>query len=813
MSPSEPALPLESFATFGDLLKYARRRARLTQREVAIAVGYSEAQISRLEQNLRPPDLAALTALFIPALYLDDQPEIVARLIELAAQARGEDLPKNSVITFSRSTQKKVLENVQSVEDHALNNLPLQLTSFVGREREMTEIVNLFGKARLITLTGAGGCGKTRLALETARGLIESYREGVWLIELAAITDPNLVLQAVTSTLGIPESREANLTGELIKHLRTREILLILDNCEQVVTSAAELADEILRTCPQIQILATSREILNIPGEVQFRVPALSLPEEKFSEDKSLSKSEAVQLFVERAQAVMPSFVLAEEVNPEVAQICELVDGMPLGIELAAAKTSTLSVRQIATRLQDSFQLLRGSRTALPHHQTLEATIQWSYDLLSEEERTVLQRLSVFSGGWTLEAAEYVVSDPALISAKQMIALLSQLVNKSLVNVKWRAESDPRYTMLQVIHQFAGEKLCAINNVEQVRERHFDYFFRTAQEREASLFAADSSLDWAELEIDNLRAALGWALESDSSGIPLQERAGRALEMMLHVWPLWLARGYSKEGYEWMEQLLSVHTAPTPARTRALLTMGDLAGFRRDYTGQVRFIEESLTLARQLGDEHLIASALMEMGLTVRDYHYLEAVQYFTESLGMFQELNETLWVCRTSYLLAQTHASNGNLKTARRLWEQGLKISRDENDKWQIGWGLEGLGDIERLERNFEQAKQLYSESLKLRVEVMDKIGMAFALECLAQLAGAQAEYERATVLCSATELLLQTLNLLLDPARQDLHTTLLATARTKLGEDVFTTARAQGKRMKIQETIEYALAPPPDD
>jgi transcriptional regulator with XRE-family HTH domain len=277
MANSSSPIPIDSFSTFGDLLKYLRRRARLTQREVAIAVGYSESQISRLEQNQRPPDLAALTALFVPALYVEAEPEIVARLLELAAEARGEHLPHQGAITFSRSVREEVLEDVQSLEEDVRNNLPLQLTSFVGREREIAEIKRLLGKAKLVTLTGSGGCGKTRLALETAKQLVESYRDGIWLIELASLSDPNLVLQTVASTLGIPESHDALPTVALTKYLRTKQLLLILDNCEQIVAVTAHIADEILRICPQVQILVTSREILNLIGEVQFRVPPLSL--------------------------------------------------------------------------------------------------------------------------------------------------------------------------------------------------------------------------------------------------------------------------------------------------------------------------------------------------------------------------------------------------------------------------------------------------------------------------------------------------------------------------------------------------------
>jgi tetratricopeptide (TPR) repeat protein len=342
-----------------------------------------------------------------------------------------------------------------------------------------------------------------------------------------------------------------------------------------------------------------------------------------------------------------------------------------------------------------------------------------------------------------------------------------------------------------------------------MRAGHFDYFFTMSQQAEPRLFAAESSLDWAEAEIDNLRAALAWALERDSGGVSSQERTGRALELMLHIWPLWLNRGYSVEGEEWLSRLLAVHTVDTAARVRALLTMGDLAGFRRDKISQARFFQEALTLARKLGNKKLIATALMEMALVVRDHHYLQAIQFFSESLEMFRELNENLWVCRTSFLLAQTHAASGNLELARQLWEQGLHLAREDHDKWQIGWGLEGLGDVERLEGHLQRANELYGESLKLRAEVMDKTGIAFALESFAQLAAALEEFQRGVVLCSANEQLLQTLHMLLDPPRQELHSALIAAARTQLGEEAFNTAWATGQTMTMQQIIEYALSP----
>ena len=802
--PSETALPLDSFVTFGDLLKYLRRRARLTQRELAIAVKYSEAQISRLEQNQRPPDLAAVTALFIPALFVEDEPEIVSRLMELAAHARGEEFPRDGVVTFSRSVRQEVIENVRTVEEGALNNLPLQLTSFVGREREMAEIKDFLdqarGNARLVTLTGSGGCGKTRLSLETARGLIGSYQDGVWLIELAPISNPAHVPQAFVAALGLPEPRRETPTAALTQSLRAKRLLLIVDNCEHVLSETAKLVQEILISCPHVQVMATSREILNVPGEIRFRVPSLTLSND--------SDSESTRLFVERAKTNLPTFALTRENASHIAQICMRLDGIPLAIELAAARLTALSVKEIAARLENSFQLLTGGSTTLARHQTLQATIAWSYELLSETERALLRRLSVFSGGWALAAAESVASDPALIPVENILDLLTQLVNKSLVIVRWGARGEARYAMLQTIHDFVQEKLRTSGELDSLRARHFDFFLRTAEEAEPRLFDAESSLDWAETEIDNLRAAIAWSLEKEAAGLPSEERTGRGLQLMAHVWPLWLYRGYLTEGRESMKQLLAVHTFPTLARARALLLRADFARADGDYTGQSAFIKESLSLARTLGDKKRIAWALMELAAIESDHHhYAEAIPLHLESLQLFRELKDELWVCRLSYFLAENYLANGDLEAARSYVLQGLDISRAAKDNWHVAYGLEGLGNLERLEGSLQQARACYGESLKLRVEVMDKVGITYLLKAFAQLAVLDGQFERSAILWGAAEKLHQSLGFLPTPLRERFYTTLIPNAREQLGEKSFTEIWNRGRAMNLNEAVEFAL------
>jgi non-specific serine/threonine protein kinase len=490
---------------------------------------------------------------------------------------------------------------------------------------------------------------------------------------------------------------------------------------------------------------------------------------------------------------------------------------MPLAIELAAARTNLLSLSQIEARLNDRFQLLSGGPTTLPRHQTLRATIEWSHDLLSEPEKILFRRLSVFAGGWTLEAVESVCRNDTTPSPSprqgggvgpDILGLFAQLVNKSLIVVERGADDEVRYRMLETIREYAGEQLRAAGEMEELHTRHFDFFLQMAQLGEPRLFTPESSIDWAETEIDNLRAALTWALEVKTDSDSAQERTGQALELIAHVWPLWYNRGYSMEGSEWLNQLLSVHTAPTPARARALLIASDFASFRGDYSQQAALIHESMALAQKLGDKKRIADSLMQLGLVERDQHYPEAVRFLSESLGIFRELKEDLWVYRTSFLLADTHLAHGNLEAAKSFWEQGLSMCRAENDKFHIAWGLEGLGNLERLKGHLEQARQLYTESLNLKVSITDKAGITHSLAVFAQLAAAQNHFKQAATLWGAAEQLRQSLHLLPFTAKEQLFTSWIPEARAKLGEETFAAAWNQGRMMKMHQAVEYALS-----
>jgi predicted ATPase/transcriptional regulator with XRE-family HTH domain len=845
MTSTEPVLPLESFATFGDLLKYLRKRARLTQRELAIAAGYSEAQISRLEQNLRPPDLSAVTALLIPALYVEDEPEVVSRLLELAAQARGEPISASGVVTFSHSVRQEVVENFQTVED-VVNNLPLQLTSFVGREREMEEIANLLedGQVRLLTLTGSGGCGKTRLALELARQLGGKYRDGIWLIELASIEGAERLQQAVASALGLAPSRDDEQLHTLIKYLRAKKLLLIFDNCEQIVSLTATLAEEILRNCPRVQILATSREIFNMPGETRFPIPALSMPQGDAGEGKDISQFESVQLFVERARAVMPSFALTGDNATSIAQICRRVDGMPLAIELAAARITTLSAQQIAIRLENSFQLLAGGRKAVPRHETLQATIDWSYALLSEPEKALLSRLSVFAGGWTLEAAE-AIADP---SEENVLDLMSQLVNKSLVHVEFQATGNPRYHLLETIRHYSHQHLNESGKREETERRHFDFFLELAETAENG-FKTSQHQAWLERldrEKENLRAAHVNSLAA--------QHYDDALQFTGTLFWYWQTLGYIREGRSQVGEALNQsaqglsENQSAAARAKALWCAGALAWIQGDYAEADAYLKHSMSLRRNLGDKIGLAISLREVGIisTYRGEleeahtHLKESIEIlkevgsqwelalafynqglvyeadgetetartnFVESQSIFRKLGEPWGLSVALFGLGLIAGRQADYAAAHAYLEESLELSHTLGDPWSIASALYLLGEVSRLEQDMGKARSYYVESLRLNQVVGDQAMIGFTLHNLGNIAWEEGRLDQAVQLFGAAKSLrkdsiVTTSWSLTDHAQCEQD---IASLRAEFGN--FDVSWRRGFAMSSDEGIEYAL------
>ncbi|MEJ7816454.1 MAG: AAA family ATPase, partial [Rubrobacter sp.] len=422
------------------------------------------------------------------------------------------------------------------------NNLPLELSSFVGREKELAEVKRLLEDTRLLTLTGAGGCGKTRLALAIASELLEGFEDGVWMVELVPLADPSLVPQAVASTLGVREEPGRSPTETLSDYLGSKKLLLVLDNCEHLIEACAALAETLLRSCSELRVLATSREALGITGEVAWPVPSLSLPDlRRLPAVESLPQYESALLFVERAEAVKPDFALTEQNAPAVAQVCYRLDGIPLAIELAAARVKVLPVEQISERLDDCFRLLAaGSRTAMPRHRTLHATMDWSHELLPEAERTLFRRLSVFSGGFSLDAAEWVCAGEEL-ERDEGLELLSHLVDKSLV-VAREEGGEARYRLLETVRQYGWERLSESDEAVEFRERHAGYYLALAEEAEPEL-KREGQVAWLERlerERDNLRAAMRWLLGRGE----LEEvaRLGWAL------WLFWGIRAHFAEG-------------------------------------------------------------------------------------------------------------------------------------------------------------------------------------------------------------------------------------------------------------------------
>ncbi|MBI1741438.1 tetratricopeptide repeat protein [Candidatus Acetothermia bacterium] len=740
------------------------------------------------------------------------------------------------------------------------NNLPRPLSSFIGREQEIVEIKTLLAGVgaqhaaplRLVTLTGIGGCGKTRLALRVASELLKEFPDGVWWVELAALANSVLVPQAVASAVGVREQPNRPLTELLADAFRLKKSLLVLDNCEHLIGACAELAEMLLHACPDLRILATSREALSLTGETVWTVPPLSIPtpallsQETTNVVAQLKQYEAIDLFQERARSSQSGFALTQENAFAVAQICQRLDGLPLAIELAATRTKVLSVEQIARRLDDRFQLLTGgSRTALPHHQTLQATMDWSFQLLSEPERILLRHLSVFVGGFTLEAVEDVCADdgPARGDSRtaptEILDLLTHLVDKSLVVVQPGVRA--RYRLLEIVRQFGREKLLESGEEPAVRQRHLGFFLQLAERAEPELKGANQTI-WLELlavEHDNLRAALSRSLECN------EEEMGLSLAVALERF--WYVRGYWSEGRQWLEKLLSLGSdASPPLRARALHATGILAweqghykqanglhekalALRRelgdkggvaislnslglvawnqgDHATARSYYEESLTIARNLGHKRICANVLNNLGIIANEQRdYVKARSLGGEALALWRELGDKPAIAMVLHNLGLTAQSQGDYAAARALYEEGLAIWKELGDK-STAYSLLGLGQVACRQGDYVRAWSLMKESLSIRREIGDKRGIARCLEDIADLAAAKGELERAARLLGAAEALRHAIGASLSPSSRADYDRIVTAVRAGLGEEAFAAARAHGRAMTLEQVIAFA-------
>ena len=686
-----------------------------------------------------------------------------------------------------------------------LSNLPSPLSSFIGRERAIAEVRALLSTARLLMLTGAGGTGKTRLGFQVGAEMLEEFPDGVRAVELAPLSDPQLVPQAVASALGVPEHPGRSLTESLVHYLRPRSLLLLLDNCEHLVSACAALADALLRGCPTLRILVTSREGLRVAGELTYPVPPLSLPDSgPLPPPEGLMQYEAVRLFVERAALHQPAFRITESNASTVVQVCQRLDGMPLAIELAAARVRVLTVEQIAGRLDDGFRLLTGgNRTVLPRHQTLQAAMDWSYDLLSEPERTLLRRLSVFAGGWTLEAAEAICSGGG-IEAGDILELLAGLVDKSLVLVEAHP-GDARYRLLEIIRQYGARRQEESGEALTVQRRHLEWYLGLAEQADAELRGPrqEAWLERLEGEHDNLRAALQWS-GAESPSTDAEMRLAGALRWF------WFIRGYWSEGRKWLEGALAHRSeTPSPALLRALQGAARLARFQGDYDQARALSEEGLAMSHRLGDGESRVWFLIALGaVELHQGDHAHAAALFEEGLAVSRTLGDRGLSGMALADLGVVARIQGDLKRADVLLEESLALSRDVGDKWRIALSLHSLGMVAFRRGDHDRAAGLYAESLALASQLRDKWIADDCLDGLAAVACTRGHYEHAARMTGAADALREMLGYRPLADEQSLHDRCVATTRVGLGDAPFAVRWAEGRAMPLERAIADALA-----
>ena len=723
------------------------------------------------------------------------------------------------------------------------NNLPMQPTPLVGRERETAEVADRvrIEEARLLTLTGPGGTGKTRLALQAAADLLEKFEDGVFFVALATITDPALVASAIAGPLGVKESGDQPLEEGLEAYLRDRNLLLVLDNFEQVL-EGAPLVGELLEACPKLKVLATSRIPLRLYGEKEYPVPPLALPDPTVLPPlEVLTQYEAVRLFVDRARAVKADFEITNESAPAVAEICARLDGLPLAIELAAARVRLLPPQKMLQRLGNRMKLLKGGARDLPtRQQTLRGAIDWSHELLEDEDKTLFRRMAVFAGGRTLEAMEEICDPEGNLDVLEGV---ESLLEKSLIRQEEGPGGEPRFVMLETMHEYGREKLQQSGEAETIKRAHAEYFLELAEEAEPELVGPEEAawLDRLEAEHDNLRGALSWSLGGGDGvlGLRLAGALGR----------FWRVRGHFSERRGWLEEALAgCGEAPADARARALVVSGTLAVDQGDFErakassqealalyrglGHRRgaayslfniawaelmqgndeqaapLVDQTLTMARESGYDWVISCALNALASIAGDRgDYERAEASYEEALASARKLGSRQMAAIVLGNMGCLQAVRGDYERAEALLEEVLAGSRELKDIYGVAMVLLNLGLVVTRRGDHERARRLLKESLLLSRQLGSKITIAECLEILSEMAGALGDFRRAARLWGAADALREAINAPWPPLERRLYEPYLAAIRSRADEALWRRSWEEGQAMTMEEAFTYAL------
>ena len=683
------------------------------------------------------------------------------------------------------------------------HNLPYQLTSFVGREQEIAQLQELVTAHRLVTLTGAGGAGKTRLAIEVASRLIDAFPDGVWLVELAALSAPRLVPQAVAQALEVKEQPTRPVIETLSDYLASKKLLLLLDNVEQLLEGCARLIDEIVRRSPDITILATSRERLGMTGELTYRVPSLTVPGSIGTlTPENVSSYEAVRLLVERAKLVRPDFHLTVENASSVGSICTRLDGLPLAIELASARLRSMSVDELSERLDQRLALLTdGSRAALPRHRTLRSMLDWSYDLLTEREQAMLRRVAVFAAGWTLASAAQVCAGDG-IDASDVIEQLTSLVDKSLVVTDEQAGAT-RYRMLETVRQYAQDRLRDSGEESQWRSSHLACFVALGAEFNREFIGTKQHAWLARIasEHDNLRAALAWSTEAS----PLD-----GLQLAVALDAFWRIRGFLAEGREWFARLLDVVPIDlrTRLRARGLYAAALFAILQGDYAAGKGLLQESLMIFREIDDPRNVAYALDSLAyLAIEQGEYPEAEALAREAVDLLRARASREGLCFSLIHLAIALRWRGEWAAAHELYEQSLVIARELGTPWEIGTALREIGLAECDEGRCDLALTHLAEAMTILHGLGDRPGVIESLEGLAGVAAATAAPRRAARLWGAADALQQEMGGARSVHARIAYERQVKPIRATLTAEVFDQAWDEGRAMTLDDAVRYAL------